>query len=127
MNGDNPIVIEIDPASWQGHLDNVEPWLGTTLTNQTAFRQLLEKVAPMLREPHFRKFVTEQAEIARRHESEAERFYTLIGRDPSSARKKLATIVGTAKQAGAEANASSGGAEGTWLSLQALVPAALDA
>ena len=127
MTGDNPIVIEIDPASFKAHLDNVEPWLGTTLTNQAAFRQLLEQVAPTLREPHFRKFVGEQAEIARRHEAEAERFFKLIGRDPSAARKRLAGVVGAAKSLGAQANASSGGAAGTWLGLQALPPAALDA
>lgn len=127
MSGDNPIVIEVDPKSWQAHLDNVETWLGTTLTNQATFRQLLEQVGPTLREPHFRKLVAEQAETARRHEAEAERFYKLIGRDPSAARKKLASVVGPAKRAGAEANASSGGAEGTWLGLQALPPAALDA
>ena len=127
MNAGEPIVIEIDEASWKAHLDNVEPWLGTTLTNQVAFRQLLEKVGPTLREPHFRQFVAELAETARRHESEAERFYSLIGRDPSATRKRMASVVGPAKRAGAEAMASSGGAEGSWLGLQALLPAALDA
>ena len=127
MSGDNPIIIGIDPASWKGHLDNVEAWLGTCLTNQAMFRQLLEKVGPTLIEPHFRQFVAEQAETARRHESEAERFYKIIGRDPSAVRKRLASVLGPVKQAGAQSQAATGGAEGSWLGLQALLPAALDA
>ncbi len=127
MSGDNPIIIEIDQASWQAHLDNVETWLGTTLTNQSTFRRLLEKVGPSLKEPHFRQFVGELAETARRHESEAERFYKIIGRTPSTMGKRRASVLAPARQAGAEMMALSGGAEGSWLGLQALLPAALDA
>lgn len=127
MSGDNPIVIEIDQASWSAHLDRVETWLGTTLSNQTTFRQLLEKVAPTLKEPHFRQFVTELAETARRHEAEAERFFKIIGRKPGSLAKSSAAVLAPVKATGAQVMASLGGAEGSWVGLQALLPAALDA
>ena len=127
MNGDHPILIEIDQASWKTHLDKVEPWLATCLTNQAAFRQLLEKVAPTLKEPHFRQFVGELAETARRHESEAERFFKIIGRTVPMAGKRRAALLVPTMQSGAEMMASLGGAEGSWLGLQALLPAALNA
>ena len=56
MSGD-PIFVEIDDASWRGHMDEVEAWLGKVLTSQAAFRRLLDEVHPRLHEPHVRKFV----------------------------------------------------------------------
>ena len=126
MAGD-PIFVEIDEASWRGHIDNVEAWLGTVLTSQAAFRQLLEEVRPRLHEPHVRKLVGDLAETARHHEAEAERFYNLIGRDPSAARKRAGAALAKARQVGAAALASAGGVEGSWRGLQALLPASLEA
>lgn len=127
MSGDKPIVIEIDQASWTQHLDRVEPWLGTTLTAQAAFRRLLEQVGPTLVEPHSRQAIAQQAETARRHEAEAERFFTLIGRDPSAARQALGAVLAPTQRGATAALAATGGATGNWLGLQALVPAALNA
>lgn len=127
MNGDNPILIEIDEASWRQHLDRIEPWLGTTLTAQAAFRQLLEQVGPTLIEPHSRQSVALVAETARRHEAEAERFFTLIGRDPSTARKAMGVLLAPAQRGAVAAIAATGGVVSNWSGLQALVPAALNA
>jgi len=126
MSGD-PIFVEIDEVSWRGHIDNVESWLGNVLTNQAAFRRLLEDVHPRLLEPHVKKFVGEILETARRHENEAEGYYKLIGRDPSVARKRAGEALARTRQAGAEVLASAGGAEGSWRGLQALLPASLAA
>ncbi len=126
MSGD-PIYIEIDEASWRGHLDNIEAWLNTTLTNQVMFRQLLEDVQPKLYEPHIRQFVGEIAETARRHEADAEGFYKMIGRDPSAARKKAGMLMARARGVASEALASASGTEASWQGLQALLPASLHA
>ncbi|MCA1685937.1 MAG: hypothetical protein LC745_08120 [Planctomycetia bacterium] len=122
-----PIYVEFDEASWRGHIDNVEAWLGIVLTHQVAFRRLLEDVHPRLHEPHLREFVGEIAETARRHEAEAERFHARIGRDPSAARKRAGEAFAAARRAGAEALGSAGGGQGSWLGLHALVPANLNA
>ena len=127
MSGDKPIVIEIDEASWKQHLDRIEPWLGTTLTAQSAFRQLLEQVGPTMVEPHARQAVALQAETARRHEAEAERFFSLIGRDPSAARKAMGSVLAPAQRGATAALAATGGVGGNWPGLQGLVPAALNA
>ena len=126
MSGD-PIYVEIDEASWKGHLDNVEGWLGNVLTNQAMFRQLLEDVHPTLQEPHLREFVGEIAATARRHEAEAERFYKLIGRSPSDGRKQTGVALAKARQAGAGQLAMAGGARGSWIGLHALLPASVNA
>ncbi len=125
MSG-NPIFIEIDEKSWEGHLDNIEAWLGEVLTTQATFRQLLEDVGPKLQEPHFRKFVAEVAETARHHERRAEYFYKMIGRDPSAARKLAGPALARARKLGVEAQDSAGGAEGSWRGLHALLPAGLN-
>lgn len=126
MKGE-PILIEIDEGSWAIHLDRVEAWLGHVVASQAAFRRLLDDVHPRLREPHFRDIVAKIAATARRHEAEAERLYRYIGRDPSAVRKPAGEALGQARQAGSEALARAGGAEGSWTGLQALLPASLQA
>ena len=115
MSGDKPIVIEIDEASWRQHLDRIEPWLTKALVSQSSFRRLLEQVGPTQIEPHAREAIALQAETARRHEAEAGRFFTLIGRNSDAARPAM-------RQA-----AAMGEAPENWAGLQALVPAALHA
>lgn len=124
MSGD-PIFIEIDEASWRGHLDKVEAWLGNVLTNQAMFRHLLEDVRPTVHEPHLREFVGRITETARRHEADAEGFYRMIGRDPSAARKQAGVALARARRAGAEQVAAAGGVRGTWPGLLALLPASV--
>lgn len=126
MRGD-PIYIEIDEASWRAYMDDVEAWLGNVLTHQVAFRRLLEDVHPRLHEPHLKTLVGEMAETARRHEAEAERFFAMIGRDPSAARRRAGEAFAAARRAGAEAIAAAGGAQESWAGLHALLPAGLNA
>lgn len=126
MNGDNPVIIEIDPASWKGHLDNIETWLKLTLSQQTAFRKLLEQVGPTMLEPHTRQGLAELAETARRHEDEAERFFKLIGRSPSPLAGRAVSTLKAARESTDEVILASG-PEASWVGLHSLVPAALAA
>ncbi len=126
MSGDNPVIIEIDPASWKGHLGNIETWLKLNLSQQMAFRKLLEKVGPTMLEPHTRQGLGELAETARRHEAEAERFFKLIGRSVATVPPRVESALKASRESADEAVAASG-PEASWVGLHSLVPAALAA
>jgi hypothetical protein len=125
--GTEPVLIELDEEAWKDHLDNVESWLGNVLMAQASFRQLAEDVRDKVSEPHLKAYLGEVAEVAQRHEQQAEELYRVIGRDPSTARKLGGTALAKARQAWADLFGLAGGAAGPWHDLQQLFLASLNA
>src|SRR3954447_5030928 len=78
-----PILIEIGPEAWKGHLDRVEGWLRHVVAAQAEFRTLAADTAAKVREPHWREYLEKVAEAASEHQAKAEEMFRVIGRDPS--------------------------------------------
>ena len=122
-----PILLELDEATWGEQLDRAASWLGNTLMTQEKFRKFAEDTAARMREPHIKKYLEDIVERARAHEELARGLTRAIGREPSSGR----SLAGAALAKGAELVADvvglGGGARGNWKDLRQLLIESQDA
>ena len=122
-----PILVELDEETWKAQIDRVTKWLDNVLLVQATFRQLADDTVGKVREPHFKEFLTQIAETARRHERQAEDLYRVIGREPSLARRLGGTVMSKARQGLADLVAMGGGAAGAWGDVRQMLLTNLDA
>ncbi len=126
-----PLVIEIDPATWQTHVDRVVPWLATTATLQTAFRELVERTLADLTEPVLRGYLMAIRDAARDHEAKVADLYRAFGREPPAAAGVLhavaATVVSGTRRLAGRIEGLVGGSHGAaWHDLRELLLTNLD-
>jgi len=119
-NTAGPVLIEIDAASWKGHLDRVNVWIAHTLGAQVEFRMLAADTAAKVKEPHWREYLTRVAEAAARHETEAEEMFRVIGRDPWRLGKMTGPVLAKSREALAFLISKTTGASSPWTDLQQL-------
>lgn len=117
----NPVVlVELDEVNWNLFLDRAARWFDNLLVVQSAYRQLLEDTAEKIAEFHIRAYLQEMAEQAKVHEQQINRLYQIIGRDPSTIRQGLGTLLGKADQVVGDLMAASSGLAGPWQDLHQL-------
>jgi hypothetical protein len=122
-----PILLELDEATWKTYLDRTERWLGNTLMSQVAFRRQAAFVASRLREPHFRELISRIAETSGRHEQSALDLYRIIGRRPARWREVAGMVQSGARTVLADAIGLAGGATSPWRHMRQLLVSSLDA
>jgi flagellar motor component MotA len=93
---------------------------------QTTFRHLVEDAHDKVNEPHFKEYLKEIAETAKRHEEKAEELYRVIGREPAIGRKLIGTVMSKARQAFANLQDAAGGAVGGFREVRQLLIANVD-
>lgn len=126
MTMSEPILVELDSESWNTWLDRAATWFGNVLMTQTTFRQLAEDTQDKVNEPHFKAFLKEIAETAKRHEEQAEALYRAIGRDPAAGRKLMGTILSKAQETFGNLENMAGGAAGGFRDVRQLMLTNLD-
>lgn len=122
-----PLLIELDAATWTEQLDRAEQWFGNVLMTQATFRSLAEDTLDKVHEPHLRAYLTTILDQARTHEQQAEALFRLIGRDPARMRKAGGALMAKAREAMADVMGVAGGAAGAWRDLHQLLLASLNA
>jgi len=122
-----PILVELDPTTWDSYLDRAARWLDTTRMLQSCFRETAEDVQRKIKEPHFHAYLGEIAETARAHAGRAEGLYRIIGREPSRVRPALGTLTAKVRQGLADVVGFAGGATAPWRDRQQLFRMSLDA
>lgn len=122
-----PILVELDRASWDAYLDSTEKWLDNVLMLQASFRELAEDVRAKIEEPHFHAYLGEVAQKAQAHEERAEGLYRMIGRDPSRLRPALGAVTAKVRQGWADVFGLAGGAKAPWRDLHQLFLSSLSA
>lgn len=123
----NPVLVELDPKTWEDFLDSTEEWLGNLLMLQSTFRKLTEDTVKKIKEPHIKDYLTEILEAAKTHEQKVEELYRVIGRDPAKGRKLGATVMSKINQLAGGVQGTAGGAVGNWRDIHQLLIANLDA
>lgn len=134
VNGSSrPLLVDLDPGTWQQTLDRVEPWLATTAALQATFRRLTDDVAGRVDEPHIRSYLEDVAAAARRHEAVVGELYEAFGCSPHpAARGPVPAAVGAALGAGRMLAAQvvgrvAGAHGGAWRGMRELMRSNLDA
>lgn len=122
-----PILVELDQASWHEKIDAIERWLDNATMVQVGFRRLAEEVRDKLHEPHFRDLVSEIADTAAEHERLADALYETIGRQRPRVRKWTGRMLSPLRRAWADALGTAGGAAAPFRDLQQLLMASLNA
>ena len=115
-----PILLELDPETWEQSLDKLEAWLGDLTTVQAAYRQLAGDTAKKLHEAHLQTYIADIYSAAQVHEAAIPKLYEIIGRSPSAGRKAAGSLLGKASEASANLLLGSGGAVGGWRDLHQL-------
>jgi len=115
-----PVLLEIDEASWKGHLDRVARWLAHVVAAQAEFHTLAADAAAKVKEPHWHKYLTEVAEAAGRHQGKIEEMYRAIGREPSKVGERTGPVLAKAQEAMATLVGTTTGASAPWRDLQQL-------
>lgn len=121
-----PVLIELDGESRALHFDRTAAWFRHVQLVQASFRQLLEDTAAKIEEPHIKTYLLTMLDRAREHETQAERLFSLIDREPSPIRTTLGEVVGKSRELWADIIALSGNAKSPWQDLQQLYISNLD-
>lgn len=122
----DPILVELDQESWNTWIERTTTWFDNVLMTQTTFRHLAEDTQDKVNEPHFKEFLKEIAETAKRHEEQAEALYRAIGRDPAAGRKLMGTILSKAQEMFGNLENMAGGAVGGFRNVRQLMLANVD-
>ncbi|RLQ91428.1 hypothetical protein [Planomicrobium sp. Y74] len=115
-----PIVIGLDEKSWKEKLDKVEKWFDQLLMIQSSFKKLAEQTADKIGEIHIKTIVLAMVDEAEEHERQIGELYKVIGRDPSSVRKKAGELMGKMSDTLDNLQSMLGGTTGYWKELHQL-------
>ena len=114
------VLLELDNKSWDKFLDNAAGWFDNLVLVQAGYCKLLEDTIEKIEEFHLKAYLQEILERARRHESQIDELYHIIGRDPSKVRRTLGTVLGKADQLLGNLMAATSGIKGPWQHLHQL-------
>lgn len=121
------ILLELDESTWKTQLDRAAAWLGNVILTQEKFRTLARDASSKIREPHIKHYLEEIATRAESHEDMARTMTQAIGREPSSGRSAVGTVLAKGAELVADVIGLSGGAQGNWKDLRQLLLAGQDA
>ncbi|WP_156889771.1 hypothetical protein [Planococcus lenghuensis] len=116
-----PVLLGIDPESWDNQLDNVEKWFEQLQLIQASFRQFAEQTAEKIKEEHIKAEVLSIAKKAKVHEQKIGELYEAIGRATSSTSKMAGELAGKLNSPLADLKGLLGGAHGYWKDLHQLM------
>ena len=124
-------LIDVDTGTWADLTARVPPWLATTLLLQRTFRHQVAAVARSVEEPHIRRYLTDVAGQARRHERDVDRLYDAFGL-PRRHRRATDVVAPLLLAGGRQASAQvmgrvAGAHGGAWRGMRELLRSNLDA
>jgi len=122
-----PILLELDEATWGKQLDRAAAWLGNVLMTQEKFRKFAEDTAARIHEPHIKKYLEDVVQHARAHEEQAHGLIRTIGREPSTGRSLAGAVLAKGAELVADVVGLAGGARGNWKDLRQLLIESQDA
>lgn len=120
QEADGPILIDIDKASWQQHVNRVSEWLGHTLMVQVTFYQLTLDTINKIQEPHIKSAIIEISQTALYHIQKAQELFSLIGRNPHYYTYYEGKAVAEFKETITKLKGMLGGVKGDWLMMHQL-------
>lgn len=129
--GTRPLLLEVDPQSWDRRLERVDPWLAATATLQSTYRRLVGQVAGAVTEPHVRTYLHDLQERAHVHSGVVEELYAAFGR-PRRADPPLVAagslLLAAGRQVAAQVVGRVAGTRGeAWRGMRELMRSNLDA
>ncbi|SEG94334.1 hypothetical protein SAMN04489712_14618 [Thermomonospora echinospora] len=122
-----PVLVELDEELWSDWRDRIAAWLGNVTMTQSTFRRMAGDTAEKISEPHIKRYLTEIAEEAGRHEQKIDDLYRIIGRQASGGRRLGAAAMSRVQQVMGQLVGKAGGApRAEWNLLRQLLPVNLD-
>ncbi|MRH41447.1 hypothetical protein GH741_02010 [Aquibacillus halophilus] len=121
LSKDGPILIDLDPKTWEQHLDRIGQWLGNTLMAQISYHQLAQDTVSKIQEPHIRQAITDITFHAANHIRAVEELFSLIDRHPYFFSQYGGHASAMLKETISGLKGMLGGAQGDWQMLHQLL------